>query len=107
MWVTLTVYGIIVAIFGFFLMFITGAFGFVIFILGPLMIITSILAVYNLGAGINFLIQGWDFSFPDMNRSGIRATIVGLIVMIWPLILIAAGGIVLWSIYQFRIYFKK
>ena len=36
MWVTLTVYGIIVAIFGFFLMFITGAFGFV-------MIITSII----------------------------------------------------------------
>ena len=72
-----------------------------------LMIITSILAVYNLGAGINFLIQGWDFSFPDMNRSGIRATIVGLIVMIWPLILIAAGGIVLWFIYQFRIHFKK
>ena len=43
MWVTLTVYGIIVAIFGFFLMFITGAFGFVIFILGSLMIITSII----------------------------------------------------------------
>ena len=43
MWITLAVYGIIIGMFGFFLMFLTGAFGFVIFILGPLMIIASII----------------------------------------------------------------
>ena len=43
MWIILTIYGIITTIFGFLLMFVTGVFGFVIFILGPLMIIASII----------------------------------------------------------------
>jgi len=43
MWITLAIYGIIMTIFGFLLMFVTGVFGFVIFILGPLMIIASII----------------------------------------------------------------
>lgn len=42
MWPALAVSGLVVIIFGFFLIFVTGVFGFVVFLAGPIMLIAGL-----------------------------------------------------------------